>query len=208
MPEAKKGIFGRLIEGASSLAEPDKGPIPVRSINAPAYAGVSGPYPFPARIKFKGVFDLDGLYKFMVSWLKKFKYEFHETLYKFKPPELEIRWLAERRKTGFAKDILHVHFHMWGEYDIEVIRNGKKKKMTNARMIITLNAEVEAPYTNLFGQRRWNLPMERRLLSIFHNYVIKREFELLYLDVLYYEMYAFHTAIKQYMRLSMSGNQY
>jgi hypothetical protein len=100
---------------------------------------------------------------------------------------------------------------MWGEYDIEVIKKGKKKKMTNARMIITLNAEVEAPYENLFGQRRWNLPIERRLLDIFHKYVIKREFELLHVDRLYYELYGFHAAIKQYMNLeakSIGGSAY
>jgi hypothetical protein len=97
---------------------------------------------------------------------------------------------------------------MWGEYDIEVIKKGKKKKMSNVRMILTLNGEIEAPYANLFGQRRWNLPMERRLLSIFHNYVLKREFELMYIDVLYYEIYHFHADIKEYMGLSAKGRPY
>jgi len=208
MAEQNTGILSRVMQRFSSTPEPEKGPLPVQAIEIPRYAKEGGRSPYPMRIKFKGMYDFDALYRFMSQWLKGHRYEFHETLYKFKPPELDIRWRAERRKTGFAKDILHVEFHMWGDYDVEVVEKGKKKKMTNARMIITLNAEVEAPYANMFGQRRWNLPMERRLLNIFHNYVLKREFELLYLDALYYELYSFHKAIKIFMKLSASGSAY
>ncbi len=51
-------------------------------------------------LKFKGAFDLDGVYKTMYKWLEDRQYEVHETMYKAKPPELEIEWTAERKKTG------------------------------------------------------------------------------------------------------------
>ena len=209
MAAEKRGIFGRLLQRAEESAEPEKGPLPVRKINVPEYAvQTKGPLPIPTRIKFRGMLDLDGLYKFMTLWLKKRKFEFHETLHKYKPPELQIRWVAERRKTGFAKEVIYVEFHMWGEYNIEVIKNGKKKNMSNVRMQLALGMGLEAPYADLFGKRRWNLPMERKLLHIFHKYVLRREFELLYIDVLYYEVYHFLADIKQYMKLEARGTAY
>ncbi|MBN2454747.1 hypothetical protein JXB11_04335 [Candidatus Woesearchaeota archaeon] len=207
MAEAKTGLLGRLLQRGSD-EEPEKGPIAVHKIKTPKYDQQTGPYDLPARIKFRGLFDIDSLYRFMAHWLKHHKYEFHETLYKFKPPEMELRWRAERRKTGFVKEIINLHLHMWGEYDVEIIAKGKKKKMANARMVLDIDGALEAPYSDLFGKRRWNLPMERRLLSIFHRYVLKREFELEYIDVLYYEIYNFLADIKEHMKLEARGSGY
>jgi hypothetical protein len=193
--------------------EPLKGPIDVTKMRAgisklPSSGSQFDWRNWPARIKFNGMFDLEGLYRFMVRWLKQKRYEVHETLYKFKPPEFNLKLRGERKKNAFVKHIINIDLHMWGEYDIETIINGKKKKMANARMILTLEMELESPYPNLFGDKRWNLPMERKLLRFFEEYVMKRDFEELDFDVLWYELYQFQTAIKEYMKLEARGSAY
>jgi hypothetical protein len=207
------GVFGFL--GKKSEAEPEKGPIDVRQMRAnmgklpvPSSEGGFTWSDWPIRVKYRGMMELDGLYRFMVRWLKQRRYEFHETLYKYKPPELNIKWRAEKKKSGFVKVFIDAEFHIWGEYDIETIVNGKKKKMANVRFTLLLKPGLEAPYNNLFGDRRWNQPMERTLLRLFNEYVMKRDFEELDWDVHWYEVVQFQTAIKEYLKMEARGSAY
>lgn len=162
----------------------------------------------PYFIKYKGVFDFQAIYKFMVGWLKKRGFEFYETLYKAKPPELEIRWMAERRKNGFGMDKIHVHFHIYGDHNYEVVEHGHKKSMFNARMTITIEGEIEVPYEDIFGRKRWTTPMDRKILNLFMKYVMRQEVDLLHADALYYEMQKFQADIKNYLRMTASGTGY
>ena len=185
------------------------GPIPIHIPTAPPYEPTFSGALFPARIKFRGLYDFDGLYKFMANWLRQHRFEIYETLYKAKPPELEIRLRGERKYTGFSMWILRVYYHSWGEYDVDVVVKGKKKKMTNARMIITISGEVRAPYEDIFGRPKWTAnAIERRLLNLFRNWFMKRELESLEWDTLYYEMYKFHGAIKDFLKYEAKGNVY
>ena len=175
---------------------PAKGPVPVHSVKATPYSTSNLGYPF--RIKYRGMFDLDKLYRTMGVWFKERRFELHENLYKNKPPELEVRWWAERKRTNYVREIITVHMHMWGDYNLEVIVGGKKKKMAKVRMIITLNCNAEAPYPDIFGEPRWTgTNIERRLLRVFQNWVMAREMGALYWDRLYYELYDLNALIKE-----------
>ena len=199
-------LFGR---GKKEEAPIDpKAPIPVHTPNPPAYNPTFEGW-YPANIKYKGLYDLDGLYRFMANWMRQKRFEVFETLYKSKPPELEFRMYGERKVSGFVMNIVKVHYHSWGEYDLDVVANGKKKKMTNARMIITISGEIRAPFEDIFERPRWtSSAIERRLLSLFRKWFMKRELESVYWDSLYYEIYKFHTAIKEYLKMTAEGNAY
>jgi len=208
MADGLKGLFARLRKKEKE-APPEEGtPIPIHEPKAPGYSPRFESL-FPARIKYRGIYDLDGLYKFMANWLRQRRFEVYENLYKSKPPELEIRIRAERKKTGFVMDVITIYYHSYGEYDVDVVVNGKKKKMTNARMTITIGGEIRAPYEDIFGRPRWTAnAVERRLLNLFRNWFMKRELEAAYWDVLYYEMWKFHGAIKDFLKFEAKGNEY
>ena len=207
MADGPTGLL-RLFRRKEEPIVDEKGPIPVHTPTAPKYNPSYEPL-FPTRIKFKGLYDLDGLYKFMANWLRQRRFELYENLYKSKPPELEIRMRAERRKTGFVMEVITIYYHSYGDYDIDVVLNGKKKKMTNARMILTIGGEIRAPYEDIFGRPRWTAnAIERRLLNLFRNWFMKRELESLNWDTLYYEMYKFHGAIKDFLKYEAKGNVY
>ncbi|MBI2550259.1 hypothetical protein HYV83_03705 [Candidatus Woesearchaeota archaeon] len=184
---------------------PARGPVPVH--NPSAYASEKSWTEqsrigwYPHRIKYRGVFDLDGLYKTMALWFKEKRFELHERLFKSKPPELEVRWEAERKRTNYARELVFVHMHMWGDYDVEVIKNGQKKRMVNVRMIITITGDIEAPYSDIFGRPRWNASnIERRLHALMFKWVMYRELTGLYWDQLYYELYSLNNRIKEFLK--------
>src|SRR3989338_1333708 len=209
MAETRGGLFRLFRRGKGPEEVPDeKAPIPIHTPSAPAYSPTFGGL-FPARIKFKGLYDLDGLYRLMANWLRQRRYEVYEDLYKSKPPELELRIKAERKKTGFVMEVITIYYNSYGDYDIDVMFNGKKKKMTNARMTITIGGEIKAPCEDIFGRARWTAnAVERRLLNLFRNWFMKRELESVYWDTLYYEMWKLHAAIKEFLKYEGKGNAY
>lgn len=210
MAESKGGLLGLFLKKRQEGAPVDpKAPIPIHTPSAPDYDPKAIGSLYTTRIKFRGLYDLDGLYSFMANWLRQRRYEIQETLYKAKPPELEIVWRGERKITGFVMEALTINYHSWGEYDLDVMVNGKKKKMTNARMILTLSGEIRAPYEDIFGRPRWTAnAVERHLLDLFRNWFMRRELESVYWDTLYYEMYKFNGAIKDFLKYEAKGNVY
>ena len=202
------GLFNRPAKKEEETHSSESGPIEIHTPKAPEYSASMGGL-LPATIKFRGLYDLEGLYKFMANWLRQRRYEVHETMYKSKPPELEIRLYGERKHTGFVMWVITVYYHSWGEYDVDAVVNSKKKKMTNARMKLVLNGDVVAPYEDIFGRPRWTSnSIERRLLNLFRNWFMKRELESIEIDTLYYEMYKFHGAIKDFLKYEAKGNVY
>ncbi|MBI2664394.1 hypothetical protein HYX10_03560 [Candidatus Woesearchaeota archaeon] len=208
MAEGAKGLFARFRKKKEEKPADKKGPIEIHEPHAPAYSESIGKL-FPTRIKYRGLYDLDGLYRLMSNWLRQRRYRVYETLYKSKPPELEIRWTAEREKSGFVMEVITIYYHSYGEYDVDVVINGRKKKMTNARMILTLGGDIKAPYEDIFGRPRWTAnATERRLLNLFRNWFVKRDLESVYWDTLYYELQKFQGAIKDFLRMEAKGNIY
>ena len=101
-------------------------------------------------LRYKGIFDFDGLYKLMVQWLKARRYWFHEDVYKVKPSlsgiEFEIFWHGERKVTEYCQYRINVVFHMWDVTDVEVIQEGVKKTLMKCRMEIVFDAVIELDY--------------------------------------------------------------
>ncbi len=164
-------------------------------------------HPF-AIIKYKGVFDLQRMYKVIVRWFKARRFIFYENLYRFKPPELILAWQAERRKTAFVKDIIKVNIDVRGYEEVETIVGGVRKKMVKGRLTIHLHFGLETGYADIAGTKKWNSELERRLKWFLHKYVIKRDFELIHLDSLMYETWKLQKLIKDYLRLECVGNLY
>ena len=78
-------------------------------------------------LRYKGVFDFDGLYKMMHAWLISKRYEFHETKYKDKVStpfgnEIEVEWTGEKKINEFVKQKIVIEFHLWDFAEVEVIK--------------------------------------------------------------------------------------
>ena len=197
---AKKGIFGWL-SAEKKESDEEKGEEPrmkEATFNLPKF-----------RIKYKGVFDLDALYRGSANWFKERKYELNETLYKSKPPELELNWKGVRKKTGFYKEVIEVHFHLFETRPVEVIEKGIKKQYADATMTITIWGAVETDYEDIFGESKWrDSSLKRKLLDFYNKHIVKLELDTMQVDVLYYEMYNLQTLMKKLIGMKTTGSAY
>tara|TARA_Y100000034_G_scaffold133517_1_gene199185 strand:+ start:325 stop:873 length:549 start_codon:yes stop_codon:yes gene_type:complete len=160
-------------------------------------------------IRYVGIFDFDGLYKAMVGWLKARRYWFHEDTYKHKPGgpfgrELEIKWKAEKNVTEFYMNTIGVFFHIWDLSDVEVIKDGKKKKLQKARMEIHIDSDLVLEYQDKWAKNKFT----SALFDFYRKYVIKREIDSLWWDTTYYRMMKFQAFIKGYLNMHAKGNEY
>ncbi|MFH1398524.1 MAG: hypothetical protein ABIG95_00240 [Candidatus Woesearchaeota archaeon] len=155
-------------------------------------------------IKYSGIVDLEGLYKALVKWFLDRKYDFYEDLYKDKPPELEIEWNASRKVNDFYKYRIKMSFHFYDLKEVEVIKDGKKRKMVKTRVWIIFDPILEYDWQNRWSKSEWS----EKLLKFFVANVIKRELQLKYGDPLWYIYYRLHAFVKQYLGMEVGDNAY
>ncbi len=202
-----EGLFPKLFPKEKE-APREKGPRDIKP-DKPIYREDSREHPLPNLIlKFKGICDWDRLYILMARWFKERKFEFHERLYKAKAPELELDWFAERKKTKHVMERVDINFHAFEVEELEVIKRGKKKKMLKMQITITFKMRVITGYPDIFGTKRWNSDIGRRMLDFYNKYIIKKDIDLLYTDALYYEVYKLHNMIKEHLELEGRGYTY
>lgn len=159
---------------------------------------------YPDQIKYAGVVDFENLYRTMIDWFTSRKYDFYETLYKDKPPELELEWTAKRKLDEFYQHRIEISFHLYDVKEVETIKGGIKKNMIYCRMVITFR-----PYLELDWQKRWTGSILKRMMYKFYFMnVIYREFQLKYADSLYYLYYSLHTKVKECLDMESASNAY
>jgi hypothetical protein len=159
---------------------------------------------YPDMIKFAGVVDFENLYKTMIEWFTGRKYDFYETLYKDKPPELELEWTAKRKLDEFYQHRIEISFHLYDVKEVEAIKDGVKKKMIYCRMVITFK-----PYLVLDWQKKWTGSMPMAMLyKLYFKNVIYREFQLRYAEALILLYYGLHKKVKECLGMESATNAY
>lgn len=153
-------------------------------------------------IRYRGVFDYDGMYKMMRAWFADREYDFWENRYKHKirvdGTELEINWEAWRDITELLRNWIYVYFHVWDYKEVEVIKDGQKKKMVSARMLIQFSWAIEIDY-----EGRWqDSKFKRKMLQFLMRFMIKKDLETIYGDKLWYNCNKLQQATKQYLGMS------
>ncbi|MFH1054101.1 MAG: hypothetical protein V1740_06805 [Candidatus Woesearchaeota archaeon] len=161
-------------------------------------------FPLPiARIKYRGLFDYKELTNNMRRWFIDSNYEFNEGTYKHKVPspagyEQELKWKAERKVTGYVLYRIKVYFHIWDIKEVDVVKDSKKKKMWDARVLIEMDGEVELDWNNYFekgkfleGIREW-----------INKYLLFTKIQGGWTDELYYHIYKLHLVTKQSLGMS------
>jgi len=111
--------------------------------------------PLPVKVRFKGEYDFDKVYSVIQKWFKTNRFKWYENLYKDKPSgfqgrEIEINLYGHYKKTEYFKHTVTIRIHTWEQVEKEVIINGKKHKIAQGKLHITVNGSVISDYRNKF----------------------------------------------------------
>ncbi|MFH1590786.1 MAG: hypothetical protein ABIC95_02560 [archaeon] len=158
------------------------------------------------QVTYKGVFDLDTIYKELVEFYTSRSFEFHEYNYKAKDPtvgELEWYWQGWRNDTEFLRVWLNVYFHFEDMESVEVIKDGQKRKMVRGRVRARFRPFFELDYDRKFETSKF---ME----AVRHFYVqyIYRKKMLAYGDKEEYELHKFVEKLKKLLGMTFTGDQF
>ncbi|MBN2423281.1 hypothetical protein JXB41_08720 [Candidatus Woesearchaeota archaeon] len=162
------------------------------------------PYGFHRTIKYRGVFDFEGLYKYVQKWLRDRDWDFFEIQAKDKPPWLIYKWIARKKVTFYAALQINLEFWLWEPKEVEVIKEGTKKKLTDSRMKILLNGAYITDYDGDFEKSDFLKKVEKFL----NGYVLYHEILLKYFDYLDYYIYGLMTDIKKFLGMETATNAY
>ena len=160
-------------------------------------------------IRYRGLFDWGGLYYHISDWFKRYRYTLTEEMYKHKVPtpfgaEQELEWYGDSEVNEWVKFRIYVHFHLWDMTEIEVVKDGKKKLLTNARIEITIWGNLMFDWQNKFDKNRFT----RALRDLYIGYIWRRESTSVYGDMIYYRMLGLHAHIKKYLDLQTKYHAY
>ena len=159
---------------------------------------------FHRLIRYRGIFDFDGLYKFLVKWIKNKDFDFYETRVMDKPP-YKIHKLMGRKKINFmVMFVIHTELWLWEAKPVQVIKNGKTKTLTEARMKIMISGDIIWDYDGDFEKSQGLKKMENFL----NNKILYHENLLKYIDYFDYYLHDYMTEIKKYLEMETASNAY
>ncbi len=167
-------------------------------------------------IQFSGYFDFKKIYEFVAAWFKRREYEFHEKSYKRKKAEIELSWYAERAVNEYIMYTIKIAVHLYGDGngptpvdEVEVIKDGVKRRMMHGRIHIIISGVIESDYKDLYGNTQWDkTPFLRTLQKVFEKSVLKQEIYAKYLDPFYYEVLELFEDIKKQFEMYGIGSFY
>jgi hypothetical protein len=162
----------------------------------------------PLTIKYKGLFDFNVLYNVMVQWLKSRKYLFIEKSYKHKVPsplgaEQEIEFAAERKVTELLMEKIGIEMKLWDMTEVEVIKDGLTKKLTNARIRIIIKGSLVLDYEDRYKKSK----VAKFAFGMYLKFFGKHEIGAWW-DQLSYRMHKLHEIIKQELDMQSKGYEY
>jgi hypothetical protein len=160
-------------------------------------------------LQYKGVWDMDDLYKFVASFFNKKKFKFYEKRNIHKRPgpfgpETYHVWEGTRDVEEYYKFAINVFLHTFDTQDVEVVmKDGTKKAFTKGRLWIQITGQIETDY-----EKRWNQnAFYANLRNFYHKYVIWKKIEAVWWDNMHYTVFLkLYSLIKE--RLKMEAEAY
>jgi hypothetical protein len=159
-------------------------------------------------LKYKGIVDLNGLYRVVKEWMESKGMEVYETKTKQAMKsfgmEQEFDLQGYRNLSEYYRIYLIVMFHIWDEVEVEVVRDGIKERLTKCRLYIRIRATAEMDWTNRFE----NSPFQEKLRDFMNSKVLKQRYESILWDQHHYKQHELLNVIKEYLNMQTRGSEY
>jgi len=165
-------------------------------------------FPVVSTLRYRGIFDIDGLFKLIRGWFDEREYDFFEDRYKHKNQalgyEIEMDYTGTREINEFVQNKITVYIHIWDYNEVEVVQDGKKKIMGRGRMLINFKAALILDYDD-----RWqNTRFQRALREFYITYVIRHEISDIWGDKLFYNCNKLQQSVKRFLGMQSESDVY
>lgn len=159
-------------------------------------------------IRYKGTYDLDGIYKTIRGWLDSHRYDYMEKVHKDKatnPWGNEVEWemTPEVKIDGFIKYEIYIRTKFYDVKEYEVTVHGHKHKVTDGKFWIEITGNVVFDYKGNFKKGFWDDMMKFLVKDLF-----KRYYRVHHIEKLYKDMFDLHNEIKKFMKMETAFNAY
>ena len=159
-------------------------------------------------LKKKGVVDLQKFYADIKKWFEDHNFEFEETDHKIKTPsplgtEEEIKINGWRNEHDFSKWWLKIEISIWDSMPVDVIKDGKPKRMYRCRIKVKMRPTFEVDYENRFEKSKFMRKMRDFYVGKILGEKIKIEG-----DKFEYEFHELHDLMKRDLDIDASGDQF
>lgn len=150
------------------------------------------------KVVWKGIFDLETIYKKINEWLKIKKFEsIKETNYavRIKPngKNVEINWTATRDLDKYFRYVIEISFFVIGANEVEVEHEGEKIKMDKGEIEVKFSAKVVRDYKN-----EWSGKSLAK--KVYEEFIIPKKIEWAKID-LYDTVTSLMSELKSFLQL-------
>lgn len=160
-------------------------------------------------LRYNGIIDLNGLFRITREWLVSNKWRFYEKTLKHKIyPEgykKEMTWIAYKDPTEYVRYHVTLEFLIREINDVEVVRQGIKKKLQQCIFQVEITGRVELDKERRFKDVVGSKFLQM-LMDFYHNYIIKEDILFVWVDQLEYRLLRLHGIMKQFMEMEAATN--
>ena len=163
----------------------------------------------PVYVQYKGIMDMQDLYESIADFFHQKKFKFYEKQQRLRKPgpfgvEVLHQFEAKREVEDYYEWAVHINIETFDMHDVDVVaKDGTKKKMAKGRIWIQLWGEIETDHHKLWEKSAFLA----HLKSFYNKYVIRKRYEGVWWDELYYNIVLqLHALIRE--RLKMTAEVY
>ena len=161
-------------------------------------------------IQYKGIMDMQDIYETIADFFKQKKFKFYERQQRLRKPspfgsEILYEFQAKRKVEDYYEWEVNVTIETFDLHDIEVVlKDGARKKMSKGRLWIRLSGRCITDYEGVWEKSAFLA----QLKSFYNKYVVKKTYEGVWWDELYYKIVLrLHALIKERLKMISEANE-
>jgi hypothetical protein len=159
-------------------------------------------------VRYRGIFDIEEVYKAAYDWLRSRGMEVQET--KFKTynrahgREHQIVWKAWNNETDFIRNWIFITWRFIDIVELEVVKDGKKKKLSKCQADIRIQHAIDFDYTERFTKTT----LQIHALDFIQGWLFRKKIDTLWEDKLRFKCYELQNVLKETLEAQTKGNEH
>ena len=156
-------------------------------------------------IEYKGIFDMQDLYESIADFFFQKKFKFYEKQQRHRRPgpfgpEISYEFVATREIEDYYMWTVDTHIETFDVHDVDVVtKDGTKKKVQKGRIWVQIVGVTSTDPHHVWEKTAFLA----HLKSFYNKYVIRKKFEGVWWDEMYYNVVLrLHAVIKERLRMA------